>query len=98
MFERELERYYYNAPFDTVINYEGYDLEQALLFSYYKRNNSIWVHKNIFHKNLKNLCKPALKEAYSNYDTINVISEDLIEPTSKISGRDDIQVANDFNN
>ncbi len=99
MFERELERYYYNAPFDTVINYDGYDLEDILLFSYYERNNAIWVHKNIFHENdLKNISEAALKEAYSNYDCVNVFSKDLIEPTSQISGREDIHVVHDFNN
>ena len=99
MFERELERYYYNTPFDAVINYDGYDIEETLLFSYYRRNNSIWIHKNIFSEiDLKNLCEPALEEAYSNYDIINVLSEDLIEPASQISGRDDIQVVDDFNN
>ena len=101
LFKRELERYYYNAPFDTVIDFDGYGLEQTLLFSYYKKNSAIWVHSNMVREmELRgNQSETALKEAYSNHNIIGVVSPGLIEPTSKISGSTDkIKVVHNFNN
>ena len=91
MFERELKRYYPNMPFDAVINFDGYGYDQTLLFAYADAKNSIWVHNDMLQeiRTRSNQNFNTLKEAYNNYDNVLVVSEDLIEPTSKISGKKD---------
>ena len=100
MFEREMNRYYPNLPFDAIINFDGYGYDQTLLFSYADANNSIWVHNDMLQeiKTRSNQNFNTLKEAYNNYDNVIVVSEDLIEPTSKISGKkDNIKVIHNIN-
>ena len=46
-----------------------------------------------------NRLKNVLKTAYNEYDNVAVVSPDLIEPTSKISGRrDNIKIVHNINN
>lgn len=103
MFEREMKRYYPNMPFDAIINFDGYGYDQTLLFGYANANNSIWVHNDMVQeiKTRSNQNFNTLKEAYNNYDNVIVVSEDLIGPTSEISGKKDnikvIHNINDFN-
>ena len=100
MFERELKRYYPNMPFDAVINFDGYGYDQTLLFAYADAKNSIWVHNDMLQeiRTRSNQNFNTLKEAYNNYDNVLVVSEDLIEPTSKISGKkENIKVIHNIN-
>ena len=100
MFEREMKRYYPNMPFDAVINFDGYGYDQTLLFAYANARNSIWVHNDMIQemKTKINQNFNTLKEAYNNYDNVIVVSEDLIEPTSQISGKkENIKVIHNIN-
>lgn len=100
MFERELKKYYYNNPFKTIIQFNGYGVNETLLFSNFKGNTGIWVHNDMMEE-IKNKDKkaPVLKEAYNSYNHVAVVSPDLIQPTSKISGKkDNIKVIHNINN
>ena len=101
LFERELDRYYPGMPFDNIINYDGYILDEILLFSKAPANTTIWVHNDMIQemKMKNNRLKNVLKTAYNEYDNVAVVSPDLIEPTSKISGRrDNIKIVHNICN
>ena len=91
LFERELNRYCPEMPFDSIINYDGYILDEILLFSKAYIKTTIWVHNDMIQemKIKNNRLKNVLKTAYNEYDNVAVVSQDLIEPTNKISGRKD---------
>ena len=100
IFEREMQRYYPNLNFDAVINFDGYGSDQTLMFAYANANNSIWVHNDMVQeiKTRSNQNFNSLKEAYNNYDNVIVVSEDLIGPTSEISGKEEnIKVIHNIN-
>lgn len=91
MFKRELKRYYYGVHFDKIIHFDGYGTNEMLLFKNFPENNTVWVHNDMVQEieYKQNQYINVLKEVYSNYDNVAVVSDDLIEPTSQISGRKD---------
>lgn len=101
MFEREFKRYYYNNPFKTTIQFNGYSTNEILVFSKSESNKVIWVHNDMI-KEIEtrgNQNYQTLKEAYNNYNSVAIVSPDLLEPTSKISGRkDNIKLIHNINN
>lgn len=101
LFERELNRSYPGMPFDNIINYDGYMLDEILLFAKANVKNAIWVHNDMIQemKIKDNRLKNVLKSAYNEYDNVAVVSKDLIVPTSEISGRrDNIKVVHNLCN
>ena len=88
MYERKFRKLYGSKIFQNIIDYDGYGPDQQLFFNSSNVNSVVWVHNNmILEVNTRQNQNPyALKEAYSNYDHVAVVSPDLIEPTSKISG------------
>lgn len=88
MYERKFRKLYGSKIFQNIIDYDGYGPDQQLFFNSSNVNSVVWVHNNmILEVNTRQNQNPyALKEAYSNYNHVAVVSPDLIEPTSKISG------------
>lgn len=88
MYERKFRKLYGSKIFQNIIDYDGYGPDQQLFFNSSNVNSVVWVHTNmILEVNTRQNQNPyALKEAYSNYNHVAVVSPDLIEPTSKISG------------
>ena len=100
MLEREEKRNFYTNPFKTIIQFNGYSINETLLFGNLKSNRIIWVH-NDMREEIKNKGKkaPVLKEAYNNYDYVAVVSPDLIQATYEISDKkDNIKVIHNINN
>jgi len=91
LFERSFLRQFGSITFDTVIDYDGFNHDESLIFQNSNTNNAIWVHTDMIReskvRNKQNL--NILHELYSNYDHVVVVSDGLIKPTSQISGRDD---------
>lgn len=91
VYKRKFKKYYCSNIFKNIINFDGYGPEQQLFFNASEENTAIWVHNHMIleietkHNENYNV----LKEVYSNYDHVAVVSPDLIDPTSKISGRED---------
>ena len=101
MFKRELHRAYSGFPFDSVIHFNGYGIEETMLFSVSEAKKSIWVHNDMVEeiKRKDNQNLSVLKHIYNEYDNVVVVSPDLIKPTSQISGRkDNIRLAHNVNN
>ena len=100
MFQRELKKYIGDSLFQNIVDFNGYGIEESLLFNYSDLKNTIFVHSNMIQemKTRKKQNYYALKEVYSNQNTIAIVSPDLMEPTSEISQREDnIKVVHNLN-
>ena len=91
MYKREVIRLFGNAKFDKVIHFTGYEKRITGLFQRFDAKRAIFVHNDMIAemKTRKNQHYKTLKEAYNNYDRVVAVSQDIVEPTKKISGRDD---------
>ena len=101
MLERELLRAFNGFKFDSIIHFNGYGIEETMLFSVSKSKKTIWVHNDMVQEiNTKgNQNLSVLKHVYNEYDNVCVVSPDLIKPTSEISGRkDNIKLVHNVNN
>lgn len=86
----ELRRLYGNAKFDTIVQFNGYEYPRILLFSVYEGNNVIFVHSDM-HQEVtvrKNQRKDVLSYAYSNYDHVALVTEDILESTASIATKE----------
>ncbi len=77
------------AKIDSLIQFTGYDAEIILEFSAFDGNKSIFVHSDMLEeiRTRGNQRRDVLKYAYRAYDKVAVVTESLIEPTLKISGK-----------
>ena len=91
MYKREVKRLFGNAKFDKVIHFTGYEKKITGLFERFDAKRAIFVHNDMIAemKTRKNQHYKTLKEAYNNYDRVVAVSQDIVEPIKKISGRDD---------
>ena len=91
LFKRSYDRQFENIKFDAVIDFDGYNHDESLVFEQSNSNNAIWVHSDMIQesKMRKNQNLNILHEVYSNYDNVVVVSDGLKNPTSQISGRSD---------
>ncbi|MBR2965581.1 MAG: CDP-glycerol glycerophosphotransferase family protein [Clostridia bacterium] len=87
----EFKQFFGNARIDSVIQFNGYEADVILLFSAFKGNNTIFVHSNVVEEITKkgNQRRDVLNYAYRKYRNVAVVTEDMIAPTKKISGRTD---------
>ena len=91
MYKREVIRLFGNAKFDKVIHFTGYEKRITGLFERFDAKRAIFVHNDMVSelKTKGNQHYKTLREAYNKYDRVVAVSEDIIEPIKKISGRDD---------
>ena len=86
---------------DQVIQFNGYEQDVILAFSTFDGPKTIYVHSDMLHEihTKGNQRMDVLNYAYNNYDHVAVVTEDMIEPTLKISGkRENIMVAKNLIN
>lgn len=88
--ERSFIQHYCNARIDSVIQFNGYEADVILQFSTFKGPNTIFVHSNMLEEmqTKGNQRMDVLKYAYTHYDNVAVVTEDMIPSTRKISGID----------
>ena len=91
MYKREVIRLFGNAKFDKVIHFTGYEKRITGLFERFDAKRAIFVHNDMVSelKTKGNQHYKTLREAYNKYDRVVAVSEDIIDPIKKISGRDD---------
>jgi len=98
MYKREIKKLFYDAPFDALIHFEGYGTNDTMpLFQHYPGKRVVFVHNDMVQEicTRKNQNAFVLKRAYQNYDSIAVVSPDLIEPTVKVGApKEKIKVVN----
>ena len=85
-YELEIKRLYGDIKFDTIIQFNGYDYKKMILYSLFDANRVIYVHNDMYSEIFlkENQRLDACRYAYEKYDKIALVTEDLIEPTSKI--------------
>ncbi|MCL2859473.1 MAG: CDP-glycerol glycerophosphotransferase family protein [Oscillospiraceae bacterium] len=83
VYKYEIKRLYGDIEFDTVIQYNGYDMYQILFFSQFNANRAIYVHNDMIKEmNVRKIQHEAtLRYAYNNYDKVVLVTEDMKEPT-----------------
>lgn len=87
MYDRELKKHYWNADFQHVMDFNGYTKHPMMMLSRYEARKSIWVHSNMVNEVMikGNQSYAMLSYLYNIYDNVAVVSEGFIEPTVKIS-------------
>ena len=100
-FKRSFDRHFHALDFKMIINYDGYNKNESLMFAHSGIRNAVWVHNDMIQeietRNIQNF--NILKDVYNHADEVCVVSRDLIGPTSQISGRsDNIRVIHNINN
>ncbi len=92
VFIYELRRRYGEIPFSTVIQFNGYEYEKILMFSQVAGYKAIYVHSDMVNEiNTRGYQRrEVLNYAYTHYDKLAIVSEDIMEPTREFTiGRDD---------
>lgn len=91
LFNRSFVRQFGGVDFDIAIDYDGYNHDMSVIFANAGIKNAVWVHNDMISesktRNKQNL--NLLSYIYSKMDHVNVVSDSLIGPTSKISSRKD---------
>ena len=81
--------------FSTYIQFSGYAADPILKFMQTEKNSIIYVHSDML-KEIKqrgNQRADVLRYAYSHYNKVAVVTQDIIPPTEKLGGGDRICVA-----
>ena len=91
LFRRELTRSYYNFKFDAYVDFNGYGINEVLLFSQADKKKSIWVHNDMVRelKTKENQNRYVLEYSYKEFDSVAIVSPDLLEPTLKLDKNPD---------
>lgn len=86
----ELRRDYGDMNFDTIVQFNGYEFAKIFLYSAFEGNKVIYVHNDMVQEATvrRNQRKDVLKYAYEVYDHVALVTEDLVEPTTVIAGKE----------
>ncbi len=87
-YTENLNRHYGFTRFSSVIQFTGYDYKRIFQFSLFPCRRIIMAHNNMIDEaKLKGNSRPELLHyAYSTYDVVAVVSEDLRESVRELSG------------
>ncbi|WP_295603784.1 glycosyltransferase, partial [uncultured Methanobrevibacter sp.] len=88
------------VKWDMVIDYDGYNHDETLLFTKSGQKTSVWVHNDMIQEiDCKgNQNKNILREAYTNADNVCAVSPGLIKPTSELNnGMNNIRIIHNLN-
>lgn len=90
MYKREVQKHYGGAKIDYAIQFAGYEKQVIRLFQEIDAKRIIYVHNDMLEemRTRNNQHLPTLKSAYRNYDKVAVVTQDLMESTRKIAGKD----------
>ena len=84
----EVERLLTACRIDAVVQYDGYGVDQMMMFEKMPCKKIVYVHNNMV-KELKKksgIHKEILRSAYRNYDYVALVSEEQRSTTEKIAG------------
>ena len=100
LFKRSFDKQFGSVKWDMVIDFDGYNHDETLMFTSSDFRSSVWVHNDMVSeiKAKHNQNPNVLREAYSQADNVCVVSPSLVEPTTSISGRkDNVRVIHNLN-
>ncbi|MDX1700230.1 MAG: CDP-glycerol glycerophosphotransferase family protein [Melioribacteraceae bacterium] len=83
VYKRELKRIYPNFMFNKVIQFNGYDRQNINLLARVDAKKAIYVHNNMWREmQERRAChKATMNHAYSEFDRIAIVTEQLREST-----------------
>ena len=100
LFKRSFDKQFGSVKWDMVIDYDGYNHDETLLFTKSGQKTSVWGHNDMIQEiDCKgNQNKNILREAYTNADNVCAVSPGLIKPTSELNnGMDNIRIIHNLN-
>lgn len=100
LFKRSFDKQFGSVKWDMVIDYDGYNHDETLLFTKSGQKTSVWVHNDMIQEiDCKgNQNKNILREAYTNADNVCAVSPGLIKPTSELNnGMNNIRIIHNLN-
>lgn len=85
-YKLDIKRVFPNFKIDAMVHFSGYGYKKILLFSQMQCKKTIFAHSDMYKEATAkgNISLDILKYAYNKYDKIALVTEDLIEPISKI--------------
>lgn len=94
MGKRERQNFYRgigSARFHQVVQFSGYENDTILSFSAFDGPKSIYVHNDMLQEiaTRGNQRRDVLQYAYTHYDNVAVVTDDIRQATVEISGRED---------
>jgi len=91
LFKREWARLYGALSVDTAVQFTGYEYGVIKLFESFDGNRVIFVHNDMVQeiKQRHNQHLLTLRQAYRNYNTVALVTEDMRAPTLEICGTQD---------
>ncbi len=95
----EIERIFGGAKFDTAIQFNGYEMKMLLMFSKFDCKTSVFVHSDMVQeiKTRGNQRKDVLQYAYSHYDKVVLVTEDIWDATATfVDNTDNFTVVNNL--
>lgn len=95
----EIERIYGGAKFDSAIQFNGYEMKMLLMFSKFECKTSVFVHSDMVQeiKTRGNQQKDVLQYAYSKYDKVVLVTEDIWDATATfVDNTDNFTVVNNL--
>ena len=100
LFKRSFDKQYKNLNFKAIIDFDGYNHGESLIFSNSDVNNTVWVHNDMIQesktRNKQNL--KILKDIYSMSNHVAVVSPNLVDMVYKItSKKDNVSVVHNIN-
>lgn len=96
-FKRMYKRAFGYCNLDCVIQYQGYDRNITNMFLHSPVTKMIYVHNDMVAeiKTRQNQHEATVRRAYSEYDRVVPVTEDIYPPTLELGGNEDIiRVAN----
>lgn len=90
-YERENRRHFPDLHVDYAVHFTGYEKHIIHMFGRLKAERSIFVHNDMLQElaTKTNQHRLTLEEAYSSYEHVGIVSEDLRESTEKLGARED---------
>ncbi|MCI7623155.1 MAG: CDP-glycerol glycerophosphotransferase family protein [Clostridiales bacterium] len=84
---QEWTRCYGNARFDHAVQFNGYEQDIILMYSEFSGSKTIYAHNDMgAEAKMKGNCRQdVLKYAYSKFDAVAMVTEDIVEPNSKFT-------------
>ena len=100
LFKRSYDKQYKNLNFRAVIDFDGYNHGESLVFANADVNNTVWVHNDMIQesktRNKQNL--KILKDIYNRCRHVAVVSPNLVDMVFEItSQKDNVSIVHNIN-
>lgn len=91
LYAREAKRHFCDCRVDYAVHFSGYEKHTIKIFEHLDAERTILVHNDMLQelKTKDNQHRLTLEEAYSTFEHVGIVSEDLRESTVELGARSD---------